>query len=699
MNYFKHKVMALIGVATLLWGATACQDEGYEDVSGTASQTLWEVIKSRQDLSQFAQVLQQNGFDEILSSSGNYTVLAPGNSQMSTIDSDKLSEVPGAHIAPLSYNKTTLDGMEYLTMYNGRQALLSELKLTDEEIVCRNGFLRFSQGSARVTQQNIYEILATLADKYDMAAFITSLGDSIMDTEASVQVGIDPNTNQPIYDTVMTYFNPLFEYVPYNDNDSLISILLVDNDTWSALTNKYSRYMRKHVEANGNERLLDPTKDANVGWGNKFDTAATLYNTHVELVKDLSFTYNGATLAGSVNNAGEVGQVYNSRSGIEVNMDSAMITETLLAANGRIEVASGVKIKLTNNKIKDVYVEAEDYYYSNESYVATLIDPRFRGSRYVKTYGIDSLRAYNHYVLDSDGQRLKAADGTDSIEHVDPQLRYVYSTSQYAGRAGGSVLGYKVDLYSCNYRIQWRHVVPGNQNSAYATVDTLDVNYPNYVEYGLQHPGEDNNYPIGGVMRHIQKLYLSQPGDYALKYNSNLNDSDFVLHPYPYNSLSDFSFYRCMTDYDPNATIATSLKLGDEVGAPSKFWRMGINAGVGLDQMDYETPLIWCETYKDHADGVINDDPDGTSTTDYVYCSGITGVSSVTSWNINKTTGIPRRVPRDIFMCLYKGEATVFVTSNPFGKTNTAGAANLANLKGSIFLDYIHFIPVIDEDD
>ena len=631
----------------------------------------------------------------MLSSAGTFTVFAPGNSQVSAVASDKRSQVPGAHIARLAYNKATLADMTYVTMINDRKALISDLALTDDEIVCRNGFLRFSKAEARATQLNIYEQLFALSDKYEMAAFITSLGDSMMDVERSVQIGIDPVTYRPVYDTIKTYYNPLFEYVPLNDNDSLMSLVLVDNETWRALKNRYWRYMRQHVDGSKNPALLDPMKDSSFGYGQKFDTLATDSVTCLQLVRDLSCSYEGAVIRPSLNNPESVGSVYLARTGVEITMDQAVIADTIMAANGRIELASGVKIKLANNKIKDVYVEAEDYYYTNERYVATLVDPRFRGSRYVKTYGIDSLRRYTRYVLDESGQRAKRIDGTDSTEVVDTKLYYVYNTSQYCNSFGGSVLGYKVPLFSCNYRVQWRHVVPGNQGINYCNPDTLDINYSKYAA--------NPNWPIGGVMRHIQKMYLSQPGDLPLEYSQDLANNDFVLHPYPYTTYGSYSWYRCMTDYDPEAVISNSAT--DEVGCkgPINWYRMGVNAGYGIDDPNFETPLIWCQTAMDHANGVININPDTGEAAGAVYTSGIVGVSTVTSWipkdGAQQGNVAPRRVPRDIFMCLYNGEATVFVTSNPFGTDNAAGAANLKSCKGSIFLDYIHFIPVIDEDD
>lgn len=716
MNIFKHTIKSLSAVFVMAFAAmfmASCQDEGYEDVSGTEAKTLWEVISTRSDLSEFAKVLKANGYDELLSSSGTFTVLAPSNSAFSPADSKNLSEVPAAHIALFGYNASALSKMDYLTMLNERQVKLSDMNLSDEEIVCRNGFLRFAGVSeAHQLQLNIYEQLMNIAadeesEYNEMASFIVSLGDSVMDTEASVQIGIDPTTNQPIYDTVMIYHNDLFEYVPLNNNDSLVTLVLLDNDSWNALNAKYWNYMKQHVteaSANYNPRMRYPVNDLEFIAGRTFmkiDTLQTNLVTSIELVKDLTCEPEGAQLHNSINNPGVVGQVYTSRTGIEITMDTATVSEIRPAANGEIHLVSGAGIKLRNNKIKDVYIEGEDFYYTNETYVAKLVDPKFRGSRYVKTYGIDSLRMYDRYVLhydtifNEDGTvkevypngREKDANGNDLIEHVAAQQRYVYNTSQYCTPVGGSVLGYKANLFACNYKVQWRHVVPGNQGSNYCNPDTLDVDYPKYLE--------NPNWPVGGVMRHIQKMYLSQPGDAPLEYTSNVGTEDFVKNPYNYDSFGSYTFYRCLTDYDSTAVISTKASE-DEVGAKGaiKWKRMGINAGVGIDDPTFETPLIWCETSKDHADGIVDEFGVAQASS---YLSGIIGVSSVTSWRYNNNTGFPNRCPRDIFMCLYNGEATIFVTSNPFGTSNAKGSTN--NYYGSIFLDYIHFIPVIEEED
>lgn len=684
MKYL-NKLMMLFALALLLFGGSSCSDEGYEEVTGTASQDLWEVIQSRPELSQFAAAIRQQGYDKLLTSSGTYTVLAPVNDYMSSLSAEEIALTPAAQIALFSYNQTALNDRQFLTMSNGKQLILANQNLTTEEVICRNGFLRFAHPSSdlyRPNMDNVYEALFKLADEYEEAAFITSLGGYVMDKEASVQIGIDEVTHQPIYDTVMVYYNPFFEAIPMNDNESQMSLILVDNPTWQALQDKYWPYLKQNSGRFDDQDAAGYSTDL----CGALDSAATDLVVRTELVRDLSCTLDDAKPHPSVHNVNR--SVYESMFGVELTMDSATVQRVIPVSNGEIQVVSGMMIHLYQNKIKDIYIEAEDYYLSNETYKATLVDSRFRGSRYVKTYGIDSLRMYDRYVVDAEGNRLQTIDGKDSIEHVEAARRTVYNTSQFANAWGGSVFGYQAPLFACDYKIQWRHVIPaqGSGESNYVNPDPLCVDYDKYLE--------NPNYPCGGVVRHIQKMYLSQPGEKPLEYNSSLGVADFVLHATSNNPYSNtYKSYKCMTDYDPEAELSSGVT--DEIGngnggskmPPVSWKRMGINAGVGVNDPTFETPLIWCNT------AAIEHDADPA-----VFTSGITGVHQSDKNTFNNKTGKPILVPRDVFRSYYSGTATIFVTGNPFGTVNVRPTAT--NYLGtSIFLDYIHFIPQIGEDE
>jgi len=654
MNNIKKRFIFLMGVAVAVFGGSSCDDQwDDEDVSGTRSRTIWEVISSRPELSRFQESLSQGGYDALLQSSGSYTVLAPINEAMQAVPDTLWDEVPGSHIALLEYDKATLDTMTYLSMYNGKMVILDSMKLTSEEIVCRNGILRFS-GFASERQPNVYERLHDLVAENDMAAFILSLGDSVMDMENSEQIGVDPETNEPIYDTVYKYYNPILNRIPLDDDKALISLVLLDNETFATLTNKYWPYLKQH---NGEHR------EANYVTTFKIDSAKTTQVARTELVCDLTCRLKDAE-PGS--------EKFISIGGIELNMTGATLYEdsVWMVSNGNIRLAKGVDIRIKGNKVKEVYVQGEDYYDTNENYVFTRIVPSAMGGRDVVLCGADTMRTYAAYYVDSLGNMTDSVIfkrissnygyvGTSFSSNGNPQLNYA---------KGGSYLAYKVPLFSCSYKIYWRSV---DDRAHHCAPDTAAVDYPKYVE--------NKNYPCGGVLRNIQKLYLSQPGDLPLAYNNAETVGDFVLNCTSNNIFSGtYKNFRCMAGYDPDADLT------EEVGPNGNFARMGINAGYGVDDPSYETPLIWCRTV--------------TPNQEDIFYSGIIDVSTNDRFTFNQRTGKPINIPKDIFYCLYAGEASVFVTNAPFNQTNTTTpAANKVQPHGSVYLDYIRFVPDIDE--
>jgi hypothetical protein len=548
--------------------------------------------------------------------------------------------------------------MKYLTMSSGKKVVLDSMKLESEEVVCRNGILRLAH-YATGRQSNIYEALEGLADEYKMARFILSLGDSVMDMSKSVQKGLDPVTNKPIYDTVMMFTNPLFDRIPINEDDSLVSLVLLDDETFDALTQKYWPYLKqndgKHPESTYASTL-------------KIDSAATTVMAQREVVCDMTCSVEHAAA-----------QDYVSTAGVRLNMTNATVSRTIPTSNGSIQIASGVTVRLRDNKIKDVYVQGQDYYATNETYVFTRVTPTAMGGYDVVLCGADTMRTYKAYYVATD----TLADGTlahhmtDSIITVSSTTNYGYYGTSFASNTypqlnyakAGSYLAYKASLFSCRYNIYWRSV---DDRPGHCKPDTACVDYDKYLE--------NPNYPCGGVLRNVQKLYLSQPGDDVLAYNSDQTTGDFVLNYAPNNLFnSTYKNYRCMAGYDPEAT-------DDEIGKKGNFARLGINAGVGVGNSLYETPLIWCQTAS----------PDQST----VYYSGIVGVSSNTNYKVNEKTGKPTAVPKDVFLCLYQGEASLFVTNAPFNQTNTTTpSASKVQPHGSIYLDFIHFVPVIDEDE
>lgn len=57
-------------------------------------------------------------------------------------------------------------------------------------------------------------------------------------------------------------------------------------------------------------------------------------------------------------------------------------------------------------------------------------------------------------------------------------------------------------------------------------------------------------------------------------------------------------------------------------------------------------------------------------------------------------------IKKDVFRCFYQGDASMYVTSGVFNVSNVV-VPSVSSIQphGSIYLDYILFEPIIDEDD
>ncbi len=667
LKHFKSIALGMAAVASF----GSCSDTWEADgVSGTKSDDLWTVISQQSELSEFATALKNVNYDELLQSDGVFTVLAPTNSAMKAVASADFDSVPGSHIILLEYNKSMLDTMTTIVAYNGKQTNLSEVNLDATEIVCRNGILRIAN-TAVGHRLNIFEQLNLLKTEYKMAQFIIDQGDSIMDMTQSIQVGIDAN-NRPIYDTVMVYSNPILDVVPINNNDSTVNMVLLADSTFERLEALYWNYYKQN---NG----LNPQPAYNQY---KIDTAATTIAADSALVTDLVFYAANS----------QVGETYfTSTKGIRVKM-KAGIAQTVEACNGNLFVAGDVHIRMAGNKIKPVYVEGEDYINYSSEYIYTRVNMNARGQRDVVLCGTDTLRPYQRYVLDEQGQV------TTEVETVrNASTRYGYYGTSFASNTypqvnttrGGSYLGYSAPLYSCDYKVYMRSV---DDRPTHVNPDTLCVDYEKYLA--------DANYPCGGVIRNYQKLYFAQPGDYPISYLDDYENSDFLIN-YNYNNcfIPTQRQYCCMVAYNPDAfeegefETASTDRLEEVLGATNNFKHLGINAGYGVDNPDCEFPLVWCQTPNQSSMSAA------VRTSGSLYYSGVTGICP-NNENTYLANGRPLKIKKDIFRCFYQGNACVYVTSGVFNISNTSNPS-IGSIQphGSIYLDYIRFEPVIEYDD
>ncbi len=90
------------------------------------TKNLMALISEKADLSTFAGYLKQTGYDAVIASSRTYTVFAPGNAELATLDAAikndpvKLKLFIGNHIATQVYSTKDVTSTTRILMANGK---------------------------------------------------------------------------------------------------------------------------------------------------------------------------------------------------------------------------------------------------------------------------------------------------------------------------------------------------------------------------------------------------------------------------------------------------------------------------------------------------------------------------------------------------------------------------------------------------
>lgn len=550
MKFIVVKSVGLLLISTLM---LACADQWAEHirpVDKNLETNLLQAIKADQDLSLFLAALQETGYDKVLESMENYTVFAPLNEAMSAYESASVElkkNLVKNHIAPLSFNASDLSSMEYLMMLSGKHLKLDEVILTEKEIVCANGILRTSN-SLSLPKANLYELISAYKDSLEIARIVYMAGDSIMDPDRSIQTGVDPANGRPIYDTVYQYYNPYLDSLSIDQEDSTYCFVMLSNSNFTKLKAKYAKYMQQWDQSSG--AVSDSLTDLVAGR---------------ELIYDLLCPIAGFN---------ETMPVYKNTKAVNIDMSNVLVQDRMEASNGLLLICDSVNIRMKDNKIKEVYIQGEDYVES--------LNPGY-------TY----IRLRDYAMAGKDvmvaGRWSESFDYPTVLDGVDTTLSKTVNFYYYSATASGSYydksinfyLKYTPKLYSTKYRLYWKTYDDFERHYA---GDTLDL---------LYNP-DDPNQACPSVYRVSQKLYISLPGQPELKRNNGIIEN-----------MTLQSGAKVMVGIVPDPT--------DESG---RDHTVGVNAGF-----EAEIPLRWYKAAGDYE--AISTALASSRTRDYLDCSSM----------------------------------------------------------------------------
>lgn len=229
---------------------TACSDwdDHYDSngISGSASETIWENIKANANLSQFAELVQKAGYEEVINTTQTYTVWAPLNG---TFNYDSLNALPvdnlkeyfaKNHVARFNFPATGSIN-EFVTMMNKKMMpfvgsgsyTFNGVELVTPNVPSSNGVLHVTNGMAAY-RANLLESLDSLAYPIDsLAHYFHSYDRKVLDEANSVK--------GPVVDGRITYLDSVFvesnqliylHNALINREDSSYSMIVPTNEAW-----------------------------------------------------------------------------------------------------------------------------------------------------------------------------------------------------------------------------------------------------------------------------------------------------------------------------------------------------------------------------------------------------------------------------------------------------------------------------------
>jgi uncharacterized surface protein with fasciclin (FAS1) repeats len=371
-------------------GFSACQDK-WEDHTELSESVLNEglllQLQANPNLSKFHEYLVQTQYDALLKTSKAFTVWAPTNEALASLDpavvSDpvRLKSYIGNHISYQRY--FTGQGSTAIKMLSGKYLAWGNNQLDGVAVeggtsnkYSGNGVVHVLTGIA-APRPNIYEFITTTPLATTHGAYIRSKNYLLFNPEEAEIERIDPATGEPVYKpgTGLSPRNAFFEQtVDLQREDSLYTQIILTDAAYQAEFNKISRFFNYPAA----------------------DTMADLTNLY--LARDLVF--RGAITPENL--PATLTSLY----GVTVPIDKSAIVQTIQTSNGMVYVMNKVDFQI-ENKIPPIVIEGESAIAYRENrpdnthrryraWASNLLDLRVSGHGVSGFYAI--LRARNVYA-------------------------------------------------------------------------------------------------------------------------------------------------------------------------------------------------------------------------------------------------------------------------------------------------------------
>lgn len=334
---------AWLPVLCFLLCLTACKkwDEHTAVENQDLTKTLLDEVSSRPALSKFTEYLKKTGLDKELASSKTYTVWAPTNDALQSLDAGtvadtaKLRRFIANHIAYQSYFGRNAQTGIRVSVLNGKRVLFTGAKFDDANVTeadkyVGNGVLHVIDKMAPA-YLNAWEWVDSTKTAYQQSAFIASLTRKVFDPTNAVVDSISALTGQPVYrpgtDSVLRNVYNTDVYDLQNEEKQYTYFILTN----AAFTTELTK--------------LNPY----------FKTSSTDSTRNLS-----SYTVAKDLVVEGVYTMAQLPAVLTSKFGVKIPIDKSKILDTRRLSNGIAYIISGINFDV-KDKIQPVVVQGENY--------------------------------------------------------------------------------------------------------------------------------------------------------------------------------------------------------------------------------------------------------------------------------------------------------------------------------------------------
>lgn len=330
----KHTLNTLLTIGVLI-GLGSCKNAMEEHLVITNADNtinLAEKMSSESNLTLFNEYVKRTGYDQILASSQSYTVWAPTNTALASLDASitsdpvKLKDFVANHIALTTYaaSKAITDTIK-ANLLNGKIALIAGPNFEEAAIVGSGKFVK--NGALYVidkpvpTKLNVWDYLLSSTDAPLQTKFVSTLTAQVIDTAKATIIGYN------------TLGNPIFAPNPP---------MVPRNIYWSAVAD---------LRAENQQFTYFMLQDG--GYNAEINKLTTYYSTESEyaVVRDLAVK--------GIYTLDKLPDTLLSTRGVKIPINKSTIVKSYKASNGIVHVVSALPFAL-KDKVPVFKIEGEN---------------------------------------------------------------------------------------------------------------------------------------------------------------------------------------------------------------------------------------------------------------------------------------------------------------------------------------------------